>query len=367
MNWDNGMIEEPINPVTPTPQTYGVTDLEKATWNAKQSALTFDSHATKGSTNPVTSDGISKDLDALETELVQAYQTYFQGQVNGLATLAATVSGVVAAAEAARNSAQNSADISNTNKDLTALNTEQTLSYLDATSRINGFIEQMYSEITAMYETFLSSYGLGLGETEDTAYRGDRGKLGYEHSLVVVGNPHQVTKTEVGLPLVDNTADADKPISIAEAAALALKADLVAGLVPTNQLPSYVDDVLEFINTAAFPVTGEENKIYVDTTANLTYRWTGTQYTEISKSLALGETAATAYYGDKGKAAYEHSLILESNAHNTPALLIPTTIAGLDAINIQGAVEEVLGKLSGCYVDNKDGSGNTTADLYLHY
>ena len=367
MNWDNGMIEEPINPATPTPQTYGVTDLEKATWSAKQTALTFDSHATKGSTNPVTSDGISKDLDTLETELVQAYQTYFQGQVDGLAALAATVDGVVAAAEAARNSAQNSADISNTNKDLTALNTEQTLSYLDATSRINGFVEQMYSEIITMYETFLSSHGLGLGETEDTAYRGDRGKLGYEHSLVVIGNPHQVTKTEVGLPLVDNTADADKPISIAEAAALALKADLVAGLVPTDQLPSYVDDVLEFINTAAFPVTGEQSKIYVDTTANLTYRWTGTQYTEISKSLALGETASTAYRGDRGADAYTHSQVTGSNPHNTPASVVPITVAGVTATDTQAAVAEVLGKLSGCYVDNKDGSGNTTADLYLHY
>lgn len=367
MNWDNGMIEEPINPVTPTPQTYGVTDLEKATWNAKQNALIFDARSTKGSDNPVLSGGVATDLEALASEIEQAYQTYFQGQVDGLAALAATVGGVVAAAEAARNAAQVAASAANSSEDSASLNTQQTLSYLDAVARINGFIETMYSEIIAMYETFLSSQGLGLGVTHDTAYYGDLGQSAYEHTLVVTGNPHQVTKAEVGLPLVDNTADTDKPISDAAASALALKADLVAGLVPTSQLPSYVDDVLEFINTAAFPVTGEESKIYVDTTANLTYRWTGTQYTEISKSLALGETASTAYYGDKGKAAYEHSLILEANAHNTPALLIPTTIVGLDAINIQGAVEEVLGKLSGCYVDNKDGSGNTTADLYLHY
>ena len=366
MNWDNGMVVAPINPDTP-PQTYGVTEIEKAYWNGKQDMLTFDARATKGSSNPVTSDGITKDLEALEAELVQAYQTYFQGQVDGLAALASTVSGVVAAAEAARNAAQAAANTSETNKNTTELNTQQTLSYLDAASRINGFIEQMYTEITTMYETFISAHGLGLGETADTAYRGDRGKIAYEHSLVLTGNPHQVTKAEVGLPLVDNTADTDKPISDATAAALVLKADLVDGLVPISQLPSYVDDVLEFADVSAFPAVGEANKIYVDTTANLTYRWTGTQYTEISKSLALGETSSSAYRGDRGKTAYDHALVSGSNPHNTPANAVPITVAGLTASETQAAVAEVLGKLSGCYVDNKDGSGNATADLYLHY
>lgn len=73
------------------------------------------------------------------------------------------------------------------------------------------------------------------------------------------------------------------------------------GKVPSAQLPSYVDDVLEFDSRASFPQTGEEGKIYVDTTTNKTYRWGGTSYVEISASLALGETASTAYAGDKGK------------------------------------------------------------------
>lgn len=74
------------------------------------------------------------------------------------------------------------------------------------------------------------------------------------------------------------------------------------GQVPAAQLPSYVDDVLEFTNLTAFPATGEDGKIYVAEDTNLTYRWSGTQYIEISKSLALGETSSTAYAGDKGKA-----------------------------------------------------------------
>lgn len=74
------------------------------------------------------------------------------------------------------------------------------------------------------------------------------------------------------------------------------------GLVPSSQLPSYVDDVLEFANQEAFPKSGEAGKIYVAQDTNLTYRWSGSQYVEISKSLALGETSSTAYAGDKGKA-----------------------------------------------------------------
>ena len=79
------------------------------------------------------------------------------------------------------------------------------------------------------------------------------------------------------------------------------------GRVPTAQLPSYVDDVLEFESRSAFPETGEDGKIYVDETTNKTYRWSGSGYVEISASLALGETSSTAYPGDKGKTAYEHS------------------------------------------------------------
>ena len=72
-------------------------------------------------------------------------------------------------------------------------------------------------------------------------------------------------------------------------------------LISSLYLPSYVDDVLEFDSISAFPATGERGKIYVALDSNLTYRWTGSQYTEISKSLALGETSETAYPGNKGK------------------------------------------------------------------
>lgn len=75
-----------------------------------------------------------------------------------------------------------------------------------------------------------------------------------------------------------------------------------SGIIPSAQLPSYVDDVIEVDTFSNLPDTGESGKIYIVQDTNLTYRWSGTDYVEISKSLALGETSSTAYSGDKGKA-----------------------------------------------------------------
>ena len=74
------------------------------------------------------------------------------------------------------------------------------------------------------------------------------------------------------------------------------------GLIPSSQLPAYVDDVIEVATFDELPEVGETGKIYVTLDTNLTYRWSGTRYIEISQSLALGETSSTAYAGDKGKA-----------------------------------------------------------------
>ena len=88
------------------------------------------------------------------------------------------------------------------------------------------------------------------------------------------------------------------------------------GTVPAAQLPSYVDDVVEgymsngkLYKEAAHTtaIAGETGKIYVDLTTEKTYRWSGSTFVVISETLALGETASTAYRGDRGKIAYDHS------------------------------------------------------------
>lgn len=112
------------------------------------------------------------------------------------------------------------------------------------------------------------------------------------------------------------------------------------GKVPAAQLPSYVDDVLEYSTKAQFPQTGETGKIYVSKDTNLTYRWTGTQYLEISQSLALGETPSTAYPGDKGKANRD---ALNSMPTKLTSYLTPTTSTGeLVKINYKYAAKDGL-------------------------
>ena len=89
--------------------------------------------------------------------------------------------------------------------------------------------------------------------------------------------------------------------------------------VPSAYLPGYVDDVLEYANLASFPATGTTGILYVALDTNKVYRWSGTVYTEVAASLALGETSATAYRGDRGKAAYDHSLTTGNPHSTTPA------------------------------------------------
>lgn len=93
------------------------------------------------------------------------------------------------------------------------------------------------------------------------------------------------------------------------------------GKVPVSQLPSYVDDVIEgyYHNGKFYQDLGYEtelennsNKIYVDFLTEKIYRWSGSMYIEISPSLILGEISSTAFRGDHGKIAYEHSQSLHA-------------------------------------------------------
>ena len=113
------------------------------------------------------------------------------------------------------------------------------------------------------------------------------------------------------------------------------KADLVDGKVPAAQLPSYVDDVLEYEDKVHFPVTGETGKIYIAQDTNKTYRWGGSDYVEISESLALGETSSTAYRGDRGKTAYDISQTVGD----------VTNLTTTEKSSVVGAVNEINGKV----------------------
>lgn len=108
------------------------------------------------------------------------------------------------------------------------------------------------------------------------------------------------------------------------------------GLVPSSQLPSYVDDVIEVYATYdvsetgklsniklysdpdhANPITGESGKIYLNITQDepsYQFRWSGTQFVDSNtSSLILGEVTGTAYDGGKGKALADWRKSLKDN------------------------------------------------------
>ena len=121
------------------------------------------------------------------------------------------------------------------------------------------------------------------------------------------------------------------------------------GKVPSSQLPSYVDDTLEgylyngnFYSDSSHTIliAAETGKIYVDKSTNRCYRWSGSQYTEISASLALGETSSTAYRGDRGKIAYEHSQ-RTGNPHGTSLSDLGVTATASELNVLDGVVVNV--------------------------
>jgi hypothetical protein len=127
---------------------------------------------------------------------------------------------------------------------------------------------------------------------------------GYDNAVILEGQVAQLAQflEEVTTGLISANEELGRKIPASEKGAANGVAQLDdGGKVPASQLPSFVDDVLEFANFAAFPTTGETGKVYVALNTNKTYRWSGSAYTIIGGDIALGETSSTAYPGDKGK------------------------------------------------------------------
>jgi len=156
-----------------------------------------------------------------------------------------------------------------------------------------------------------------------------------------------LNKAAVGLGNVDNTADSAKPVSSAQQSALDAKVNTSSvgaangvasldsgGKVPAAQLPSYVDDVLEFANLVAFPATGETGKIYVALDTNRQYRWSGSAYVQLVASPGTTDNVVEG----------------TTNLYFTPARVLATVLSGLStatnvAITASDTVLSAFGKL----------------------
>jgi hypothetical protein len=136
-----------------------------------------------------------------------------------------------------------------------------------------------------------------------------------------------------------------------------------AGKVPSTQLPSFVDDVVEGANLAAFPGTGETSKIYVAVDTGKTYRWSGSTYVEISASPgstdSVTEGSTNLYYTNaRARAALSASQNLSYNsttgAFTGPDLSGYALSSGLATVATSGSYADLTNKpslFSGAYAD----------------
>lgn len=147
-----------------------------------------------------------------------------------------------------------------------------------------------------------------LDDKQDTLVSGTNIKTVNNKSLLGSGNV-SITKSDVGLGNVTNDAQVKRSEMGVASGVATLDS---AGKVPTSQLPSYVDDVLEYDTKSDFPTTGEAGKIYVDKSTNTSWRWSGTAYVQIKGDLAIGTTTGTAADGGVANTHYNNT----SNPHS---------------------------------------------------
>ena len=184
-----------------------------------------------------------------------------------------------------------------------------------------------------------------------------------------------VTKSSLGLGNVTNDAQVKRSEMGAANGVATLDS---SGKIPTSQIPGSYDDVRngyyydgEFYSDAEHTsqMSHVDDILYVDIPSNLPYRWTGTNFVKTGSDLALGETSSTAYRGDRGKTAYDHSQVTSGNPHN-----VTKSDVGLgNVVNTGDSATPVSGGTTkfttgGAYtelnkkVDKVDGKGLSTND-----
>ena len=256
--------------------------------------------------------------------------------------------------------------------DLSVNGTTITYTRLDGTTGTITTKDTTYSVASVIKNGLMSASDK---EKLDTIEKGAQantitGVKGDSESLYRTGNVN-ITKTNIGLNNVENKSSATirgeltnsnvttalgyTPLNSNLKGANNGLAELDAsGKIPTAQLPSYVDDVLEYSVKANFPTTGETGKIYVDTSTNKTYRWGGSAYTEISPSIALGTTSSTAFRGDYGQIAYAHAVTNKGSEFNSGLYKIATNAEG----HVTDATEVVKSDITALGIPAQDTTYN---------
>lgn len=159
--------------------------------------------------------------------------------------------------------------------------------------KINGVLFDGSADITVEDATKLPLHGKAdTAGTADTAAEATHAAAADTATKLAAAVTINGVDFDGSKPITINAVDSTARIAESEKGVANGVATLdAAGKVPADQLPSYVDDVKEFENKAAFPETGESDKIYVDIDTGSIYRWSGTQYIQINASVASADTA----------------------------------------------------------------------------
>ena len=194
-----------------------------------------------------------------------------------------------------------------------------------------GGIVANSSNISMTYDDALNKISSDLIDTTVTA--GAYGLAGSVPSITVDAKGRVTAAANVSIAITasqvtDFSAAADARISAQKAQPSGLATLDATGKVPAAQLPSFVDDVLEYADLASFPVTGENGVIYVAIDSNKTYRWSGSTYIEISPS------AVTSVFGRSGVVAAQSGDYSAAQVTNVPA-------GDIVAVTVQAAINEL--------------------------
>lgn len=159
--------------------------------------------------------------------------------------------------------------------------------------KINGVLFDGSADITVEDATKLPLHGKAdTAGTADTATEATHAAAADTATKLAAAVTINGVDFDGSKAITINAVDSTARIAASEKGAVNGVATLdAAGKVPADQLPSYVDDVKEYENKAAFPETGEADKIYVDIDTGSIYRWSGTQYIQINASVASADTA----------------------------------------------------------------------------
>lgn len=188
------------------------------------------------------------------------------------------------------------------------------------TSNINLTYDDAGNQISAdLTNTSVAAGSYGAADSVSTFTVDAKGRLTAASSVSI-----DIVASQVS----DFSSAADARISLQKGVANGIVPLDGNALIPSQYLPSYVDDVIEYANLAAFPATGSNGVIYVALDTNKTYRWSGSIYIEISPS------EVTSVFGRSGAVTAQSGDYSASQITNTPS-------GDISATTVQAAIDEL--------------------------